>query len=208
MMTPAQKYNALLAQGLIDAFQMRNMEGFYCETKEEALAKVLEWIPENSTVSCGGSATLNEIGFREAMKVGNYVFLDPHAVQGMQEIEKVAHEAMHADYYLMSANAISLAGELVNVDGIGNRIGALAYGPKKIIVVAGLNKVEPTLDAAVHRVKTKASQLCLLAYNQKIESFEALTNAAEGLASHLMITSKSAMKDRIKILLVGESLGA
>jgi len=82
------------------------MEGFYCETKEDALKKALEMIPKDSMVSCGGSATLDEIGLRVALKNEGYNFLNPHDAQGPIAKEKVAHQALSADYYLMSSNAI------------------------------------------------------------------------------------------------------
>ena len=107
-MRPEQFYNKLLADKLIEEFEKRNMEGFYCETKDDALKKVLDMIPENSVVSYGGSLTLEEVGLRAALSEGNYEYLDPNAVSGAKERERIAHEAMNADYYLMSANAISL----------------------------------------------------------------------------------------------------
>ncbi len=206
-MEPREVYNALLAQKLIEEFEKRNMEGFYCATKEEALKKVLELIPQGSLVSCGGSATLNEMGVQVALNQGGYNFLDPNAVQGGKAKQEVAHQALSADYYLMSSNAISAAGELVNLDGIGNRVAALAFGPKNVIVIAGLNKVAPNLDAAILRAKTYAAPLTLLIFKRDYASWDELSKAAEGAYSHLVVTGMSTTKGRIKVILVGESLG-
>lgn len=206
-MKPDDRYNTLLAQKLIDEFKKRNMEGFYCETKEAALKKVLELIPKDGIVSCGGSATLREIGLREVLKSEGYNFLDPDDALGGAAKDKVAHEALSADYYFMSANAITTKGELVNIDGYGNRVASLIFGPKNVIVIAGLNKVEPNLDAAVLRAKTFAAQNTLLLFKQDYSSFDELSKAAEAACSHLVITSMSTAKGRIKIILVGESLG-
>ena len=206
-MTPTDCYNQLLAHKLIEEFEKRNMEGFYCKTKVDALAKLMELIPKDSIVSYGGSLTLKEVGVRETFQNGDYRFLDPNAVTGAKEKERVAHEALSADYYLMSANAITIAGELVNADGIGNRVGALCFGPKHVLVVAGMNKVEPDLTSAVQRVKTIASQKCMLLYKQDYASFDELKEAADGIISQLLITSMTTMKGRIKIILVGENLG-
>lgn len=206
-MRPKECYNALLAQKLIEEFKKRNIEGFYCETKEDALKKALEMIPGNSTVSCGGSETLHEIGLPLALKNGEYNFLNPHDAQGAIEKDKVAHAALGADYYLMSSNAISATGELVNIDGYGNRVAALIFGPKNVIVIAGLNKVAPNLDAAIIRAKNYAAQNTLLLFKQDYSSFDELSKVAENSCSQLVITSMSVTKGRIKVILVGECLG-
>jgi L-lactate utilization protein LutB len=207
-MTPRQSYSALLAQKVIKELNKRNIQGFYCETKEEAFKKVLEIIPKSSVVSWGGSATLQEIGLIEALKNGEYTILDARVGKGAVEMNRIAHEALNADYYVMSANAISATGELVCMDGIGNRVAALSYGPKNVIVVAGMNKVEQTLDAAILRAKTEAAPLVVLHYDKsEISSFEELLNKAQGACSQLVITTMSTFKDRIKVVLVGESLG-
>lgn len=202
-----ETYNKLLAQKLIAGFAERNMEGYYCQTKGEALQKILSLLKKEDVVSNGGSQTLLEIGFQDAMKSGGYHYLSPHDAQGAAEKEKVAHEALSADYYFMSANAIAETGELVNIDGIGNRTAALMFGPKHVVIVAGLNKVALSLEAAVTRAKTHASRLCLTLFKQDYASYEELCAAAEIGGSHLVITSRSALKGRIKIILVGEDLG-
>lgn len=204
---PKECYNALVAQKLIEEFEKRNIVGFYFKTKEEALKKVLEMIPKDSMVSWGGSVTLHEIGLKVALKNGGYNFLDPAEPSGGKEKEKAARQALSADYFLMSANAIAVTGEMVNIDGIGNRVAALCFGPKNVIIVAGLNKVEPNLDAAILRVKDYAAKMAALAYKQDYSSYEELSKAAEDGCSQLVITQKSMFKGRITVILVGESLG-
>lgn len=204
---PKECYNALVAQKLIEEFEKRNIAGFYFKTKEEALKKVLEMIPKESMVSWGGSLTLQEIGLKDALKKGGYNFLDPAEPAGGKEKEKAARQALSADYFLMSSNAIAVTGELVNIDGIGNRVAALCFGPKNVIIVAGLNKVEPNLNAAILRVKDYAAKMAVLAYKQDYSSYEELSEAAEAGCSQLVITQKSMFKGRITVILVGESLG-
>lgn len=111
-------YNVLLAQKLIEEFEKRNIEGYYCKTKEEALKKVLKMIPKDSLVSWGGSLTLQEIGLKDALKNEGYNYLDPAEPQGGKEKEQAARQALSADFFLMSSNAIAVTGELVNIDGI------------------------------------------------------------------------------------------
>ncbi len=204
---PKECFKTLLAQKLLEEFNKRNFEGFYCETKADALKKVLEIIPRGSLVSFGGSATLREIGVRSALKADGYSVLDPDDAQGGKVKEKVAHEALSADYYLMGANAISVTGEIVSLDGIGNRVAALAFGPKNVIVIAGLNKVEPNTDAAILRARTYAAPLTLLIFKRDYASYDELREAAEKSIAHTLVTSMSTFKGRIKVILVGEDLG-
>ena len=206
-MTPKQYYNALLARKLLEEFAKRNIEGHYFPTKEEALKKTLELIPKGSTVSCGGSATLRELGLRAALKSGGYDFWDPDDAQGAAAKEEVARRALGADYYLMSANAIAATGELVNIDGYGNRVASLIFGPKNVIVVAGINKVAPSLDAALLRAKTRAAPITLLIFRQDYSSYDELSQAAESACAQLVVTGMSMTPGRIKVILVGESLG-
>ena len=206
-MTPKQRYNALLSQRIIEEFAKRNMEGYYCETKEDALKKALELIPKELVVSCGGSATLYEIGLIDALKNEGYNFLDPNGVKGAGEMDKIAHQALSADYFLTGTNAVTEGGELVNADGYGNRVSALIFGPKNVIVIAGLNKVEPDLDTAILRVKRTAARMIILKFNKDDPTFDEIDNTAKGAVNQLVITSGSAVKGRIKVILVGESLG-
>jgi len=200
-------YNSLLARKLISEFEKRGIEGFYCETKIDARNRILGLIPENAIVAYGGSATLNEIGIREAIKNGNYSVLDPNAVSGAADMDEIAHQALCADYFLMSSNAITEHGELVNADGYGNRVSALIFGPKNVIVIVGMNKVMPDLETAMARATEYAARLILLKFKKDYPDFESLENASKSAVSHLVITSRSAVKGRIKVILVGESLG-
>ena len=202
-----QYYNTLLARKLIEKFEEHNFEGHFCETKEEALYKTIELIAKNALISYGGSATLYEIGLIEALKNENYHLLDPKSVSNSIEMDKIARQALSADFFLMSSNAITEQGELVNADGYGNRVSALIYGPKNVIVIAGMNKVVSNLDTAIIRVKNYAARMILLKFKKDYIDFNELDNASKGAVSHLLITSMSTVKGRIKVILVGESLG-
>jgi len=206
-MTEHECYNSLLAKKLIAGFEKRGFEGYYCETKKDALKKILEMIPENSLISYGGSATLHDIGIREAVNNKKYRVLDPNAVSGALEMDKIAHQALSADYFLMSTNAITEQGELVNADGYGNRVSALIFGPQNVIVVAGMNKLTPDLETAITRVKKYAARMILLKFKQDYLDFDTLDNASKCAVSQLVITSSSTVKGRIKVILVGESMG-
>ncbi len=206
-MKEQQYYNALMAKKLITAFEKRNLEGYYCETKEAALSKALALIPANALISFGGSATLNEIGLIEALRNGRYNLLDPTSATGAMEMDKIAHQALNADLFLMSANAITEQGELVNADGYGNRVSALIFGPKNIIVIAGMNKVEPDLDAAILRVRKRAARMILLKFKNDYSDLDQLDSVAQNAVGQLVVTSMSTAKGRIKVILVGDNLG-
>lgn len=141
-----------------------------------------------------GSATLHEFGLRVALKNGRYNFLDPDDAQGAIAKDNVAYQALSADYYLMSSNAISATGELVNIDGYGNRVASLIFGPKNIIVIAGINKVEPNLDAAILRAKSYAAPITMLIFKRDYSSFDELSKVAEGACCQLIITNLSMTK--------------
>ena len=200
-------YNDLLAEKLIEKFQERNFEAFYCHSKEDAVKKLLELIDRNGLISCGGSATIHEIRIKPVLKREGYHLLDPDDAQGAKEKDEVAHRALAADYFLMSANAISEGGELVNIDGYGNRVAALIFGPRNVIVIAGMNKVVPTVEAASVRGEDWAAGQTRRIFEQDCCSCAGLSVAAEAACSQMVITGSSMIKGRIKVILIGENLG-
>ena len=202
------KFNILLAKKVIEGLVQRNMEGYYCATKQEALDKVLSLIPCGSFVSSGGSKTLQELAIHSALEEGDYEYLNPKAQGSADKMDEAAHRALSSDYFLMSSNAVTEGGELVNIDGYGNRVSALIFGPKNVIVVAGMNKVVPTLDVAISRGRDHAAPLIMVSFNQDgYKDFDALVDSAHNACNQLVITSGSSIKGRIKVVLVGENLG-
>lgn len=206
-MTQNQQYKELLAEKLLREFEIRNFKGHYCKTKEEALQLILDILPKDSLVSCGGSTSLKEIGLIDALVDGSYNFINPYKATSIAEKEIVMRKALMSDYYFMSANAISESGEIVNADSFGNKIGALVFGPKKVVIVAGTNKVVNNLDAAINRVKNYVIRNIVLNYNQDYSYLEDLSESAETECCQLLITSNTVTRGRIEIILVGESLG-
>lgn len=218
MKTPDMK----IIDKTIANLQRNNMLGFYCETKEEALKKVLEFIEEGDTVTNGGSETLKEVGVIEAVKNGNYNYVDRSLAESREEAEELMREAYFADVYLTSSNAVTQHGELYNVDGNSNRVSAILYGPKSVIVVCGYNKIVKNFDEAVYRVKTKAAppntkRLHTGAYCEM--AGECLSVGSDGsfmcdgcrgdgrICCNYVVCAQQRHKDRIKVIIVGESLG-
>ena len=120
----------LRAQTIINGLEKRNMHGVFCATKEDALKQALSYIKEGSSVSWGGSMSVSEIGLMDALKEGNYHLIDRSVAKNFDEQREIFSKAVLSDYFLMSSNAITLDGELINIDGTGNRVACLSYGPK------------------------------------------------------------------------------
>ena len=211
-MTEMQKkyYNkrgALLVKNL----KNRHFDAYYCETKEEALEMALSLIPQGDTVGWGGTVTCQQIGLLDAVRNGNFRAIDRDACATMEEREEAMRKALLADTFLTSANAISLDGQMVNIDGNGNRVAAIVYGPKQVIVVAGMNKVEDNLDAAINRARTVAAPM-----NQQRFGLPnpCGTTGSCGdcktetcICNHILITRHCRPVGKIKFILVGEDLG-
>ena len=159
-MTPKEIRNVRLAERMIKNLKRRNMEAFYCRTAAEAVNKVSELIADGSLVTWGGSMTIRDMGIPQALKNrGTLEVLDRDVVADRDEVVKIYERAFTADVYLSSANAISEDGVIVNIDGNGNRVAAITWGPKKVIFIIGVNKVAQTIEAALQRARSTASPI-------------------------------------------------
>lgn len=210
-MTPLQTYYETLASSMIKKMKKRGFEAYYCPDSAAAVKKALSLMTEGSTVTWGGSMTIAETGLLAALDAKQYHIIDRDQCTSPEEKKECYRKAFFADYYLMSANAVTAEGELVNVDGNGNRVAALAYGPDYVIVLVGMNKVEPDVPSAIARIHAKAAPPNALRLNLKTPC--ALTGVCadclspDCICSHTVITRRSRTKGRIKVLLIGESLG-
>ncbi|MEG0579043.1 MAG: lactate utilization protein [Niameybacter sp.] len=189
----------------------RHMNGYYCETKEAALNLALSMMPEGSSIAWGGSESIKEIGLLDALTTQATYTLYDRAKAAPGEVDEMLRKAYFADFYLMSSNAITLDGELINIDGNGNRISALIYGPKKVIMIVGMNKVTTNVETGIHRIKSTACPENGIRLNRQTPC--GLTGVCGNCLSpdcmcmHTLITRNSREADRIHVILVGESLG-
>lgn len=211
-MTPEKTHYQKLAETVIKNLKKRQMDGCYCETIEEAEKEVFSCLTAACTVSFGGSMTLEEMGLLTALRHDpNITLIDRATAKSPEETKKMYHDALSADYYFMSTNAITTDGELVNIDGTGNRVAALIYGPEHVIILAGMNKVVPTLDDAIHRVHNTASPINCQRLNKNTPC--AATGACadclspDCICNQTVITRRSGVPGRIKVILIGEALG-
>ena len=202
------KRNELLAQKVIQGLKSRNMTGYYAATKEEALKTALSLIPEGSSVTMGGAMSAHEIGLVEALKAGNYHFIDRDAMTDKRAAMLAAYDA---DFFLTSANAMTSDGEMVNIDGNANRVSAIAQGPKKVLVIVGMNKICGDLDGAMKRARNVAAPINAQRFglNTPCAKTGACMNckSPDTICCQFLITRFSRHADRIHVILVNDSLG-
>ena len=206
----AKKRNALLAERMIKAFESRNMEAYYAETKEDALAKALELIPEGSSVSWGGSMSVKEIGLNQALHEGNYEVYDRDNEKDAEGKRRIALKAFDCDYFLASSNAVTEDGVLVNIDGTANRVAAIAFGPRNVLMIIGMNKVVKTEADAMSRAKNIAAPINAQRFGKTPCTVTGeCTNCKSPscICCQTMITRFSHLPKRIKVILVNEDLG-
>lgn len=211
MATPKELYYEKRAAILVKNLKSRHFEACYCPTKQEALAKALEWIPEGASVGWGGAMSVQQIGLIDAVRTGNYRAIDRETAKTPQEREQAARDCFGADVFLTGANGLSLSGEMVNIDGMGNRVSAIIYGPKEVLVIAGMNKVEDTLEKAVIRARTVAAPMNQQRFLRETPCAAtgvcADCKSPDCICNQIVITRHCRPANRIKFILVGEELG-
>ncbi|HCX04579.1 MAG TPA: lactate utilization protein [Clostridiales bacterium] len=201
----------LKAESIIKNFKKRKINGFYCESKNEALQKALELIEKGSTVSWGGSTTIQEVGLLDAVKDGEYEVIDRDTASNPEERWEIMRKSFFADTYITSSNALTIDGELVNIDGNGNRVAAMSFGPKKVIIIVGMNKIVDNLDCAVKRVQNEAAPPNVQRLNLNTSCsktgycMDCYTD--DCVCGQILITRYNRVKDRINVIIVGEELG-
>ena len=211
MTEATKKYYNKRGPILVKNLQARHFDAYYCETKEDALKKALELIPEGSSVGWGGAMSAEQIGLMDALRAGNYNAIDRERATSIEERAQMMQQAMFADVFLTGANGLSLDGQMINIDGMGNRVAAIIYGPKSVIVVAGMNKVEDSVESAIIRAKTVAAPMNNQRFNNNNPCSVTGTcgncKNESCICNHIAITRHCRPAGRIKFILVGESLG-
>jgi L-lactate utilization protein LutC len=202
------KRNELLAQKVIKGLESRNMSGYYAEDREAALQKALELIPEGSSVTMGGGVSVAEIGLVKALKEGSYNFIDRNDYEDKRKAMLLAYDA---DVFLASCNAITEDGVLVNIDGNANRVSAIAHGPKKVVMIVGMNKVCSDVDGAMKRARNVAAPINAQRFGLSTPC--AKTGACmnckspDTICCQFLITRFSRHAGRIHVILVNDNLG-
>ena len=210
MADPKKIYYNKRGEIMVKNLTSHGFEAYYCEDKAAALAKALELIPKGATVGWGGAMSAQKIGLLDAMNDGEYNDIDRDKSTNMEEREKAMRACLQADFFITGSNALSIDGQMVNIDGVGNRVAAIVYGPKYVVVIAGMNKVVDSLEAAVVRTRTIAAPMNKQRFPMQTPC--AVTGVCgncktEGICNQLLITRNSKPIGRIKVILVGEELG-
>lgn len=202
------------AQRIIKNLKRRNIQGVYFGSSEEAVTAICGMIPEGSLVGLGGSESILESGLVAALRKMPVRLLDRYREGiGTDEVYQMRLEGLRSDVYIAGCNAVTADGKLVNEDGIGNRVAAIAFGPAKVILLAGMNKAVANVDEAIARIKTIAAPLDAVRVNVETPCSKTGFCAdphcfpPKRICSHLVVTEGSMMADRITVVLVGEDLG-
>ena len=202
------KRNDLLAQKIIKGLESRNMSGYYAATKEKALETALSLIPEGSSVTMGGAMSAHEIGLVDALKKGNYNFIDRDKMADKRAAMLAAYDA---DVFLSSANAMTDDGILVNIDGNANRVSAICQGPKKVIFIVGMNKVCVDLDAAMKRARNVAAPINAQRFGLSTPCAKTGKcmdcKSPDTICCQFLVTRFSRHPGRIHVILVNDTLG-
>ena len=211
MPTPKEMYYAKRGQILVKNLQSRHFEAYYCENKEQALEKALELIPKGASIGWGGAMSAQQIGLLDAVHSPEYNAIDREKAATAEERDQLMRQASQAQVFITGANGLSLDGEMVNIDGTGNRVAAIVYGPESVIVIAGMNKVMDTLEGAVERARTVAAPMNKQRFGDGTPC--AVTGSCgdckseKCICNQILITRHCRPVGRIKFILVGEDLG-
>ena len=204
----------LQAGSIIKNFKKRGIEGVYCETAAAATAEICRRIPAGALVGLGGSETIIESGLLDSLRGMDIRLLDRYREGiGKAEVDAMRRQGLLSDVFIMSSNAVSADGRLVNIDGTGNRVAALVFGPQRVIVMVGMNKVAADLDAAISRARNTAAPANSLRVG--VDTPCAHTGFCQDphcqpphrICCQLVVTEASMTPGRLTVVLVGETLG-
>ena len=215
---PMNTHLEMKLERTVKALQANRMDACWVKNREEALEKVRALLPKGALTASGGSMTLDECGITALLRSGDYDYLDRAAVE-KDEIPALFRKSFSADCYLMSSNAVTEQGELYNVDGNGNRVAALIYGPKDVIVVAGANKIVPDIPAAISRVRALTAPVNAMRLQQDTPctktgicagikgTLAAGCKAEQRICCSSVVSGFQRIPNRIHVILVAENLG-
>lgn len=203
----------VVAKRIIEGLEKRNMKGYFCQTVEEANNLILSLIPDGDTVSWGGSMTIRDTGLTSLIKEsGKFNVLDRDEAKSPEEMREIQRQALLCDTFVTSTNAMTSDGELVNIDGLGNRVAALSFGPKQVIVFAGINKVMHSLEAAIERARNIAATINIHRFPDNQTPCKLTGKCGNCITDgcicrQVLITRMSMIPERIKVVVVNENLG-
>lgn len=210
-MTPKQLAFQAAAESIIKNLNQRNMEGYFCEDSTACVKAILDMMEDGAVIGWGGSQSIVECGLMDAIHNGNYALIDRMTAKTPEESRELYARTVMADYYLMSTNAITMDGELINIDGNGNRVACLIHGPKHVIMVVGMNKLVSNVEDGYRRVRDIATPANTKRLNKNTPCFHTGRCgdclSPDCICNQVVITRRSGHAGRIKIFFVAEDLG-
>lgn len=204
--------NEMKINRTIEALKKNNMNGYYAKNRDEVIELIKDIVSEGSKVAVGGSETLSELGILEHLRSGRYDFLDRYK-EGLtrEEVTNIFKQSFLADAYLSSCNAITENGELYNVDGNGNRVAAMLYGPDKVIVICGINKIVKDVDEAIKRNREISAPMNAKRLNKKTPCTKVgycmNCNSPERICNEYTLIKKQRSSERMHVIFLNENLG-
>ena len=210
-MNNVQKAFSAAIPGIIMNLQKRNMEAFFYEDSKSMVEDILSKIPGGSSITWGGSESVKECGLMDAIQNGSYELLDRTTAKTPEESRIFYSKAVMADVFLMSSNAITYDGELINIDGNGNRLACMMQGPKEVFIIVGMNKFVSTVEDGIHRIETIAAPANVQRLDRQTPC-HTLGKCAHcfsdgSVCSHTVVTRRFSQKNRVKVFIVAENLG-
>lgn len=210
-MNAKQQAYKTLADTMIKNFARRNMEAFYCEDSASAVELAMHLMKDGNTVGFGGSETLKETGLLDAIRNSSLTLIDRDLAKTPEEKKAFYFKNAMSDYFLMSSNAVTIDGELINIDGNGNRVACLIHGPEHVILMVGMNKVVTDVEAGVARVRNMASPANAARLGTRTPCGSTGhcgdCNSPDCMCCQIVVTRHSRHTGRIKVILIGEELG-
>lgn len=198
------------AASVMKKFEKRGITSYYCPTKEEAREKILSLMEKGSSIGWGGSESMVEAGVMDAIRSGDYELVDRKAAKTPEEARALYGKMVCTDYYLMSTNAFTKDGELVNIDGSANRVACLAYGPSHVIILASMNKMCSDVETAVKRIRSLACPPNALRVGVNTPCAKTGICAeclGDTICAQILVTRFSRVPGRIIVVLTGDELG-
>lgn len=202
---------SLKMPAILESLKHKNIEGYYFETCDEMTKDILSRIPENSTVSWGGSLSIEESGLIDALQQGPYRLLDRESARNTEEKKSFYGQVVQSDFYLTGTNAITYGGELINTDGIGNRLACMMYGPGQVFFVVGANKFVSSIEEGIHRIENIAAPANARRLHRNTPCAKTgrcmHCHAAECLCCYTSVIRHNRFPGRIRVFIVAETLG-
>ncbi len=196
---------------IIKNLAVRNIEAFYYEDSKAMVSDILAKIPAGSSITWGGAESIIECGLMDAIRNGSYELLDRATAKTPEERRAFYGKAVMADVFLMSTNAITYNGELINIDGNGNRLACLMQGPKEVFIIVGMNKFVGSIEEGIHRIENIAAPANVQRLHKDTPCHTlgrcAHCFSKDSICSHTVITRRSGQPGRIKLFIVPENLG-